>query len=147
MERCNQPPPDDFPRLWGVEDKLGLYIPKQKGVLALEADKNHLIVDEYAADIVRDIFSWKLEGMSPQDIATRLNHNGVLSPMEYKKSLGMKFATSFKANPQAVWSAKAVHRILKNPVYTGVLIQGKETTLIPLKTLAKQKPAQTICNK
>ena len=84
MERCNQPPPDDFPRLWGVEDKLGLYIPKQKGVLALEADKNHLIVDEYAADIVRDIFSWKLEGMSPQDIASRLNHNGVLSPIPLK---------------------------------------------------------------
>ena len=93
-----------------------------------DADKNHLIVDEYAADIVRDIFSWKLEGMSPQDIAARLNRNGVLSPMEYKKSLGMKFATSFKANPQALWSANAVLRILKNPVYTGVLIQGKETT-------------------
>ena len=47
------------------------------GYLKDEADKNHLIVDEYAADIVRDIFSWKLEGMSPQDIASRLNHNGV----------------------------------------------------------------------
>ena len=40
----------------------------------------------------------------------------------------MKFATSFKASPQAAWSANAVLRILKNPVYTGVLIQGKETT-------------------
>ena len=48
--------------------------------------------------------------------------------MEYKKSLGMEFATSFKANPQAVWSANAVLRVLKNPVYTGVLIQGRETT-------------------
>lgn len=38
MERHNRPPPDDFPRLWGVEDKLGLYIPKQKGVLALEGE-------------------------------------------------------------------------------------------------------------
>ena len=38
MERCNQSLPDDFPRLWGVEDKLGLYIPKQKGVLALEGE-------------------------------------------------------------------------------------------------------------
>ena len=66
--------------------------------------------------------------MSPQDIAARLNHSGVLSPMEYKRSLGMRFATSFKANPQAAWSANAVLRILKNPVYTGILIQGKETT-------------------
>ena len=113
-----------------VKRKSGQYIGAFAvyGYLKDEADKNHLIVDEYAADIVRDIFSWKLEGMSPQDIASRLNHNGVLSPMEYKKSLGMKFATSFKANPQAAWSANAVLRILKNPVYTGVLIQGKETT-------------------
>ena len=113
-----------------VKRKSGQYIGAFAvyGYLKDDADKNHLIVDEYAADIVRDIFSWKLEGMSPQDIATRLNHSGVLSPMEYKKSLGMKFSTSFKANPQAVWSANAVLRILKNPVYTGVLIQGKETT-------------------
>ena len=38
MERHNRSPPDDFPRLWSVEDKLGLYIPKQKGVLALEGE-------------------------------------------------------------------------------------------------------------
>ena len=113
-----------------VKRKSGQYIGAFAvyGYLKDDADKNHLIVDEYAADIVRDIFSWKLEGMSPQDIAARLNRNGVLSPMEYKKSLGMKFATSFKANPQALWSANAVLRILKNPVYTGVLIQGRETT-------------------
>ena len=113
-----------------VKRKSGQYIGAFAvyGYLKDEANKNHLIVDEYAADIVRDIFKWKLEGMSPQDIAARLNHSGVLSPMEYKRSLGMRFATSFKANPQAAWSANAVLRILKNPVYTGVLIQGRETT-------------------
>ena len=113
-----------------VKRKSGQYIGAFAvyGYLKDNADKNHLIVDEYAADTVRDIFSWKLEGMSPQDIAARLNHSGVLSPMEYKRSLGMRFATSFKANPQAAWSANAVLRILKNPVYTGILIQGRETT-------------------
>ena len=40
----------------------------------------------------------------------------------------MKYTTTFKTNPQALWSAGTVLRILKNPVYTGVLIQGKETT-------------------
>ena len=40
----------------------------------------------------------------------------------------MRFATSFKANAQAAWSANSVLRILKNPVYIGVLTQGKETT-------------------
>ena len=113
-----------------VKRKSGQYIGAFAvyGYLKDETDKNRLVADEYAADVVRDIFKWKLEGMSPQDIAARLNHSGVLSPMEYKKSLGMRFATSFKANPQAAWSANAVLRILKNPVYTGILIQGKETT-------------------
>lgn len=93
-----------------------------------EQDKNKLVVDEFAADIVRDMFQWKLEGVSPQDIANTLNRLGVLSPMEYKRSLGMKSTTPFKTNPKAVWSAATVIRILKNPVYTGVLIQGKVTT-------------------
>lgn len=98
------------------------------GYLKDEQDKNKLVVDQYAADIVRDIFKWKLEGVSPQDIADALNKLGVLSPMEYKRSLGMKFTTSFKTNAKAVWSAGTVIRILKNPIYTGVLVQGKETT-------------------
>lgn len=98
------------------------------GYLKDEQDKNKLVVDQYAADIVRDIFKWKLEGVSPQDIADALNKLGVLSPMEYKRSLGMKFTSSFKTNAKAVWSAGTVIRILKNPIYTGVLVQGKETT-------------------
>lgn len=113
-----------------IKRKSGQYIGAFAvyGYMKDETDKNRLIVDEYAADIVRDIFSWKLDGMSPQDIAVRLNQSGILSPMEYKKSLGMRFATSFKANAQAAWSANSVLRILKNPVYIGVLTQGKETT-------------------
>ena len=113
-----------------IKRKSGQYIGAFAvyGYMKDETDKNRLVVDEYAADIVRDIFAWKLEGMSPQDIAVRLNQSGILSPMEYKKSLGMKFATSFKANAQAAWSANSVLRILKNPVYIGVLTQGKETT-------------------
>lgn len=98
------------------------------GYLKDEQNKNKLVVDQYAADIVRDIFKWKLEGVSPQDIADALNKLGVLSPMEYKRSLGMKFTTSFKTNSKALWSAGTVIRVLKNPIYTGVLIQGKETT-------------------
>lgn len=98
------------------------------GYMKDERNKNKLVVDQYAADIVRDIFKWKLEGVSPQDIADALNKLGVLSPMEYKRSLGMKYTTSFKTNTQATWSAGTVIRILKNPIYTGVLVQGKETT-------------------
>lgn len=92
------------------------------------ADKNHLIVDEYAADVVQNIFKWKIEGLSPNSIAVRLNKLGILSPMEYKRSHGSRYSTKFKKNTIAEWSHVAVRRILQNEVYTGVLVQGKRTT-------------------
>jgi DNA invertase Pin-like site-specific DNA recombinase len=91
-------------------------------------NKNKLVVDEYAAEVVRDIFRWKIEGLSQQGIADRLNDRGELSPMEYKRYHGMNFATSFKKNSKALWTARAVGRVLNNPIYTGVLEQGKVTT-------------------
>lgn len=71
-------------------------------------NKNQLIIDEGAAETVRQIFSWKLDGMSAQAIADQLNSKGVLSPMEYKKSIGLNFKTSFKLNKMAKWTAVAV---------------------------------------
>lgn len=90
-----------------------------------DGNKNQLCPDDYAADIVRKIFSWKLEGMSALAIAQRLNELGILSPMEYKKAHGEKFYTSFQTKPTAKWSAVAVKRILTNEIYTGVMVQGK----------------------
>ena len=116
------------------------------GYMKSETDKNKLVIDEYAADVVRDIFRWKLEGISPQGIADRLNSNGILSPMEYKRSLGMKYTTSFKANAKAQWSAGSIIRLLKNPIYIGVLTQGKETTpsYKVHKRISKAKDAWTV---
>lgn len=91
-------------------------------------DRHRLIVDGFAANVVQDIFRWKLEGVSAADIADRLNRDGILSPMEYKKQQGMRFATPFSVNARSLWSAASILRILKNPVYTGVLEQGRNTT-------------------
>lgn len=98
------------------------------GYLKDEKHKNRLIVDEYAAAIVRDIFKWKIDGMSQQGIADRLNELGILSPYEYKRSLGLRLSTSFKQGVQAKWSAVAVGRILKDEIYVGTLAQGKTST-------------------
>ena len=52
MERCSQPPPDDFPRLWGVEDKLGLYIPKnRKESLSVKENWTYRRGDIYLANL------------------------------------------------------------------------------------------------
>lgn len=96
------------------------------GYLKSPNDKNQLIIDEYAADVVRKIFSWKIAGMSLGAIAKRLNNLGILSPMEYKKSLGIKFSTGFECAGTAKWAAASVKRILINRVYIGYMEQGKQ---------------------
>jgi DNA invertase Pin-like site-specific DNA recombinase len=98
------------------------------GYMKSPKNKNKLIVDEYAAEVVRDIFRWKIEGYSQQGIAEKLNERGELSPMEYKLFNGQNVSTSFRNGDRAVWTAPAIIRILTNPVYTGVLEQGKTTT-------------------
>ena len=98
------------------------------GYLKDENNRNQLVVDTYAGQVVKDIFRMKINGMSQYRIADALNEQGILSPMEYKKYLGSHFESSFKVNPKAVWTAKEVTRILTNEVYTGVLVQGKQTT-------------------
>lgn len=89
-------------------------------------DKNSLVIDEYAADIVRKIFAWKIAGMSLVAIAEKLNATGIMSPMEYKKSLGMKYHSGFEGSSTAKWAAVSVKRILVNPVYLGTMVQGKQ---------------------
>lgn len=91
-------------------------------------DGHRLLVDDYAADVVRDIFRWKLEGISAGDIADRLNKAGIPTPMDYKHKMGMHIATKFRVKAESVWSAGMILRILKNPIYTGILEQGKVST-------------------
>lgn len=98
------------------------------GYLKDEEDHNKLVVDTFASEVVRAIFKWKLEGMSQGRIADKLNMQGVLCPMEYKISLGMKVQTNFRIHKRAMWSPVSVTRILTNEIYTGVLVQGKSGT-------------------
>lgn len=93
-----------------------------------ENDKSRLVPDLYAAGVVKDIFRMKLHGMSQTAIADRLNEQGILSPMEYKHSLGIRIQDNFKTHEQAEWSSMSVRRVLENEVYVGTLTQGKHST-------------------
>ncbi len=95
------------------------------GYRKAEYNKNQLVIDEYAADIVRKIFEWKMDGMAVSAIAEKLNGLGVLSPKEYKKSIGSNYKGGFSGAVKSMWSSSTVKRILTNEVYLGHLIQGK----------------------
>lgn len=106
------------------------------------SDIHHLLIDEYAAGIVRKIFAWRLEGYSNHAIAQKLNAQGVLSPMEYKKLQGDKYSSGFVSYAMAKWSAVAVKRILMNEMYTGVMVQGKREKVNYKVKAAREKPKE-----
>lgn len=96
------------------------------GYLKDPEDKNALIVDEEAAQVVRDIYNMFLDGMSKNAIVRELNDHGVLNPAAYKRHKGLKYQNPFvdPAKP-ALWSAISITQILTNRVYCGDMVQGK----------------------
>lgn len=91
-------------------------------------DKHKLVIDDYAAEVVRSIFSFKMQGYSQQAIADCLNKTGVLPPSEYKKQMGLSYQSGFKTSARTGWTAMTVRRILTNRLYIGELVQGKRGT-------------------
>jgi len=97
------------------------------GYRKAENDRNQLVVDDYPAGIVHDIFRMKIDGMSALKIADTLNSLGVLSPLEYKKDRGLPHPTGGYADKDgAKWSAHTIIRILTDETYTGTLVQGRQ---------------------
>ena len=92
-----------------------------------EDNHNLLVVDEYAAQVVRSIFRMRLEGFSPYAIANELNRLGTLSPLAYKKYYGLPHAKKgYTDRKDCRWSANTVTRILQDETYTGTLVQGRK---------------------
>ncbi len=98
------------------------------GYLRDETNRHKPIIDEFAAETVRKIFKMKAMGYSNKKISRDLNELGVPSPLEHKRLLNQLYFTGFKLQPLAKWSPTAIGRILENEIYTGTMVQGKETT-------------------
>lgn len=88
-------------------------------------DHSRLLVDEPAAAVVRDIFEWFVGGMSILGIAKRLNAAGVPNPSAYKRAQGMNYRHPASDKLDGLWPDSSVRRILKNRLYTGTMVQGK----------------------
>ena len=88
-------------------------------------DHSRLLIDETAAAIVRDIFDWFISGTSVLGIAKRLNEQGVPNPSAYKRQQGMNYCHPASDKLDGLWPDSSVRRILRNPLYTGTMVQGK----------------------
>lgn len=86
-----------------------------------ETNKNQWLIDEEVADVVRDIFSLFIGGMSAAEVANVMNERKLLPPREYKESKGYPNRgrrLSIEDAP-AVWRNTTVLRILDNYAYAG----------------------------
>ena len=88
-------------------------------------DHSRLLIDEEAAAVVRDIFDWFVGGTSVLGIAKRLNAAGIPNPSAYKRQQGMNYRHPASGKLDGLWPDSSVRRILKNRLYTGTMVQGK----------------------
>ncbi|RHM81432.1 MULTISPECIES: recombinase family protein [Lachnospiraceae] len=87
-------------------------------------DKNKLVIDDYAADVVRRIFSLYIQGYGKQKIAKLLNAEGVLCPAEYKKVNGENYKNCNRLESTTYWSYSTINSILHREMYVGNMVQG-----------------------
>lgn len=86
--------------------------------------KNHLIIDPPAAKIVRHIFSMVGSGMSIAQTAKVLNHQQILTPMQYKTAAG-SFVNWHCISKENFWTEAAVLRVVRDEQYTGSTVYGR----------------------
>ena len=106
---------------------------------------NHhrLIPDDYAANVVRFIFSLYLAGMGKSKIARILTEEGVLRPAIYKRTqLKQNYYNPHERESDKCWVSQTVKWILENEVYIGNTIQNKA-----VKTSFKSKRKKTVDKK
>lgn len=107
---------------------IGAFAPY--GLMKNPDNKNSLMVDQEAAEIVRKIFHWFADdGMSKRGIAKRLNELGIPNPSAYKRQKGLKYCNPRIRSNDGLWSEKTVCSILLNEMYIGNMVQGKQRVI------------------
>lgn len=125
----------------GTKQKNGEFIGAfaSYGYRKSPSDKNRLIVDGYAADIVRRIFSLYVGGYGKVRIAHILNEEGILCPSEYKRISGDNYRNCNRLDNTFYWTYSTVNHILKNEIYIGNMVQGKTVQHMRKRAKAKDR--------
>jgi DNA invertase Pin-like site-specific DNA recombinase len=83
-------------------------------------DKYHWIVDEDAAEVVREIYKLCMEGFGVNQIETILNNRGIDSPAVHQKKNGIE-----SKGKSTYWGAGMVAKILSRQEYLGHTVSGR----------------------
>ena len=103
-----------------------------------------LLIDEESAQIVRQIFSLSAQGNGASRIRAYLVENKCPTPAAYLHRKNPKYYEAYfrdkKPEDHYAWSVTAVTRVLKDEVYLGRIIHGRE---ISLSYKTKERKFQT----
>ena len=86
--------------------------------------KGHLIIDEPAAAVVREVFELFAQGYGKTAIARILNSRGIPNPTEYKRRAGLRFKQP-SSQAGTLWKYYSISSMLKNEIYIGNMVQGR----------------------
>ena len=90
-------------------------------------DKNHLLIDAEAADVIRRIFQMAADGAKTWEIAAVLNGDGVSSPKNYKAEAGCTRKPWRSIQEYNFWTANVVAKFLRDERYIGKTVFGKRS--------------------
>lgn len=82
------------------------------------------IIDEEAAEVVREIFQLYLQGMNTNQISVSLSSRQILVPTAYKSIHGI-VNRKFTDETKFLWNGGTITRILENGSYVGNTVNGK----------------------
>lgn len=104
-------------------------------------NKGHLIIDEEAARIVREVFTLFSQGVGKTSIARMLNDRGIPNPTEYKRLQGLRFQQP-KTKNSTLWKYYVIADMLTNEMYIGNMVQGKYGSVSYKTKKCKPRPKE-----
>ena len=82
-------------------------------------DAQHWIIDEEAAQVVREAFHMCMQGYGPSQIANEFTRRKVLTPKAYAISKGRKNVGKPGTEGDYIWATATVYHMLSRPEYAG----------------------------
>lgn len=89
-------------------------------------DKNHLVIDNAVAPVVKEIFFMAENGYPPSKIAKDLNRRGIMTPAMYRCNQ-RPYLSIDDYSKRKEWTSAIICKMLRNIVYLGHIAQGKTT--------------------
>ena len=102
----------------------------------------HLLIDEEAAAIVRQIFDLYDGGMGKSTIAGWLNLRQIPNPAAYKQAKGSRYRSKYGEGNSGLWHYSTVAKLLENPLYIGTLAQHRSEKVSYKSSRVRSLPRQ-----